>query len=163
MSLFLGIDVGTTWCKAALFDERGAERPAARRRTPWRPTETGAEADPIELADAALGAASEAIRNGPGDAVVGIGVASLAEAGVLLDRRGEPVLPVIAWHDVRGETEAARLPVDLPGYAARAGVPATKVLTIAKHAALRPAGAARWLNVAEWVARRLGGEERAEL
>jgi sugar (pentulose or hexulose) kinase len=162
-SLYLGIDVGTTWCKAALVDAEGREQPAARRRTPWRPVATGAEADPDELSDTAVAVALEAIEASPGGRVAGVGVTSMAEAGVLLDRRGAPVLPVIAWHDTRGRDAAARLDTDLPGFSRRTGLAPTSVLTIAKHGSLRPSRCVRWLNVAEWVVRKLGGDERAEL
>ena len=40
-------------------------------------------------------------------AVVGVGVASMAETGVLTDDALRPVVPSIAWHDTRGEEEAA--------------------------------------------------------
>jgi sugar (pentulose or hexulose) kinase len=162
-ALYLGIDVGTTWCKAALVDADGREQAAARRRTPWRPVVTGAEADPHELAGAAIAVAGEAIADAPNGRVAGVGVTSMAEAGVLLDRHGEAVLPVIAWHDTRGRDAAARLAEQLPEFSRRTGLAATSVLTIAKHASLRPPGGVRWLNVAEWVVRSLGGEERAEL
>ena len=162
-ALYLGIDVGTTWCKAALVDADGREQPAARRRTPWRPVATGAEADPVEVCDTAIAVAAEAISVGPSGRVAGVGVTSMAEAGVLLDRHAEPVLPVVAWHDTRGRDSAARLAAELPEFSRRTGLSPTPVLTIAKHASLRPRGGVRWLNVAEWVVRRLGGEERAEL
>ena len=38
-----------------------------------------------------------------------MGVAGMAESGVLLDGAGRPVAPVIAWHDKRGAEEAAEL------------------------------------------------------
>ena len=37
----------------------------------------------------------------------------MAETGVLLDRRGEPVGPAIAWHDVRGTDEARAIAGEL--------------------------------------------------
>jgi sugar (pentulose or hexulose) kinase len=51
----------------------------------------------------------------------------------------------------------------LPEFSRRTGLAATSVVTIAKHASLRPPRGVRWLNVAEWVVRRLGGDEVAEL
>lgn len=159
--LLVGVDVGTTWCKAAAWDPAtGRQLPTARRPTPWR----GGEADAYELAGAAEAAIREAVELADAGAVAGIGIASMAEAGVLLDGAGRPLLPVIAWHDPRGADAATRLAAELPGFSERTGLPATAVLTICKHRELaRGLSAARWLNVAEWVVRALGGEDVGEL
>jgi sugar (pentulose or hexulose) kinase len=102
--------------------------------------------------------------------VIGVGVTSMAETGVLLDRQGRPLAPAIAWHDARGEAEAARLGADLGAerYSARTGLPVRPLWSIAKYAWLRAnhpevADAVRWLGVAEWVVHGLGGEQVAEL
>ena len=159
--LLVGVDVGTTWCKAAAWDPAtGRQLPAARRPTPWR----GGEADPSQLAAAALDAIREAIELAGGGPVAGIGVASMAESGVLLDSAGRPLMPVIAWHDSRGTAAAGALSAELRGFSDRTGVPVTPVLTICKHREL--AGglpAARWLGIAEWLVRCLGGAETGEL
>ena len=107
--LLLGIDVGTSACKAAVVDADGAERAHGQAPTPWRKVPTGAEIDPDALLDAALEAASDALAAAPEGRVRGIGVTGMAETGVLLDGRGEPLAPAIAWHDARGGAEAAAL------------------------------------------------------
>ena len=94
----------------------------------------------------------------------------MAETGVLLDRRGEPVGPAIAWHDVRG-TDEARAVADEIGrgrFAAQTGLPASPLCSLAKlrwQLAHDPGatGAVRWLGVPEWVARSLGAADVAEL
>jgi sugar (pentulose or hexulose) kinase len=165
--LLLGIDVGTTVCKAVVLDANGEERGAGRVPTPWEQVPTGAEADPCALADAAFAAARQAIEQAPGR-VLGIGVTSMAETGALLDGSGRPVAAAIAWFDRRGDEEAERLAAALPTFSGHTGLPPTRTCTIAKHRWLRDRGdlsgsPTRWLNVAEWVVRRLGGEEVAEL
>jgi len=55
--LLLGIDVGTTYCKAVVLDADGRERSQARVRTPWTAVATGAEIDPSALVRAAHRAA----------------------------------------------------------------------------------------------------------
>ena len=164
--LLLGVDVGTTWCKAGAVEVGGREHPVQRVATPWRTVPTGAEADPEELAGAALAAVRRALEAAPAGRVVGIGVTGMAEAGVLLDARGTPLAPVIAWHDRRGSKEAERLAAEIPDFSARTGLPASTTCTLVKHAHLareRWLRGSRWLNVPEWVVHRFGGDQVAEL
>lgn len=168
--LLLGIDVGTSACKAALVDREGVERAHGQSDTPWQRTPTGAEIECEALFEAAVGAARAALAGAPDGRVRAIGVTSMAETGALLDGGGRPLAPAIAWHDARGDDEARRLAEELgaESFAESTGLPATPLCSLAKLRWLaehRPAtrAAARWLNVAEWVVRRLGGEDVAEL
>ncbi len=167
----VGIDVGTTWCKAALVTEDGREIAHHRVHTPWNQVASGAEIEPARLLTAALEACAGALAAAPTAAVAGVGVTSMAETGVLIDAGGEPVANAIAWHDQRG-TEEMRVLTPALGGATRfgqvTGLPPSPLCTLAKYAWLReraPASAdgVRWLNVAEWVVRSLGGEELADL
>jgi sugar (pentulose or hexulose) kinase len=166
--LLLGLDVGTSAVKAAAFDHDGRELAQGRAPTPWREVPTGAEVDPRELLDAAAAAAREAVAAAGDGPVTGIGIASMAETGVLLDDHDEPVVPAIAWHDERGGAEGDRLARELPGFSARVGLPASALCTLAKYAWMRAhmpesARGVRWLNVAEWIVHGLGGAPAAEL
>lgn len=166
--LVLGLDAGTTAIKAAAFDAEGREVATGSAPTPWRRVDTGAELDPDDLVVAAIAAANDALREIPSGRVVAIGVASMAETGVLLDAAARPLVPAIAWHDTRGAGEAQRLGNELSGFAARVGLPATPVCTLAKYRWMRdhwPAAAdgVRWLNVAEWIVLGFGGDPAAEL
>jgi sugar (pentulose or hexulose) kinase len=169
--LLVGIDVGTTACKAAVVRAGdGVEVAHGAVPTPWTAVPTGAELAPERLLEAALAATARALDAAPDGPVVGVGVTSMAETGVLLDRHGRPVAPAIAWHDARGEAEAARLAADLGAerFSARTGLPVRPLFSVAKLAWLRAnlpqvAGAVRWLSVAEWVVHGLGGEQVAEL
>jgi sugar (pentulose or hexulose) kinase len=169
-AILIGLDVGTTAVKAAAVDARGREISQGRVQTPWTTVPTGAEIDPGELLDAATAAARAAVAAAGGGQVVAIGVASMAETGVLLDRGGRPVGPSIAWHDSRGEAEAERLAADLGAgaFAARVGLPASALCTLAKYRWMRDhrpesERGVRWLNVAEWIVLGFGGEPAAEL
>ncbi|HET9724242.1 MAG TPA: FGGY family carbohydrate kinase [Actinomycetota bacterium] len=168
--LLMGIDVGTTLCKAAVVTLDGHEVAHGQRPTPWTGVATGAEVDPHSLAEASAGAALEALAAAPDGIVRGIGVCSMGETGVMLDGRGEPIAPGIAWHDLRGGPEAERMARDLGAerFVRRTGLPMGSFWTAPKIAALaaeRPevAGGRRWLSVAEWIVRWLGGDEVAEL
>jgi sugar (pentulose or hexulose) kinase len=161
--LLLGIDVGTSACKAAVVDLDGAELAHGQVATPWTTVPTGAEADPDALFDAAIDAARQAIERAPGGRVAAIGVTSMAEAGVLRDDAGNVLHPAVAWYDARGEGEARLLARELPEFVERTGLPPTPLCTLAKLRHLGTTNAARWLNVAEWVVHRLGGRQVAEL
>jgi sugar (pentulose or hexulose) kinase len=168
--LLVGIDVGTSACKAAVVDKDGRELAHGKAPTPWRQVPTGAEVDPEALFAAAVEAAAAAVAAGPEGRVRGIGVTSMAEAGVLLDAEDRVLYPAIAWHDARGADEAERIAAELGAehFSERTGLPASPLCTLAKLRWLLdhhpPARAARrWLNVGEWVVRRLGGSEVAEL
>jgi sugar (pentulose or hexulose) kinase len=168
--LLVGIDVGTSACKAAVVDADGRELAHGRAPTPWQRLPTGAEIDPEALFGAAVEAARAAIAAAPDGRVRGVGVTSMGEAGVLLDAEERVLHPAIAWHDARGADEARRIAAELGGerFSERTGLPASPLCTLAKLGWLvdyhPPARAARrWLNLGEWVVRRLGGRDVAEL
>jgi sugar (pentulose or hexulose) kinase len=171
VTYLLGLDVGTSSSKAQLLDTTGTEIATGRAATPWTEVPTGAELDAQHLLDSTLDAATQALSAAPPGRVAGIGIASMAEVGVHLDRTGTPVLPLIAWHDSRGTDEVERLKADLGTdvFTGRTGLPLSAVPTIFKwrwladHAADAIKRTARRLNVAEWLVRALGGDEEAEL
>ena len=91
--LLVGIDIGTTFCKAAVVRAAdGTEVAHGAAPTPWTVVPTGAELAPERLLDAAV-AATAAVEHTPGGPVAGVGVTSMAETGVLLDRNGRPKAP----------------------------------------------------------------------
>jgi sugar (pentulose or hexulose) kinase len=163
VTLLLGIDVGTSACKAAVVDARGAEVAHGQAPTPWRQVPTGAEVDPDALLAAVVSAAGDAISRAPEGRVAGIGVTSVAETGMLMDAAGRVLHPPIAWHDSRGMAEAQALGRDLPDFSERTGLPASALCSLAKLKHLGADAAARWLNVAEWIVLRLGGRQVSEL
>jgi len=171
--LLLGIDAGTTYTKAALVTPDGIERRHGRARTPWHPVPTGAEMDPAGFVDAALEAVRTALgpeAGAPVDGpIVAVGVTSMAETGVLLDRDGAPAAPCIAWHDTRGGAEADDLAgaVGAPDFTARTGLPPSRLCSAVKLRWLRDnmeesRRGVRWLNVAEWIVHSLGGDQVAD-
>ena len=170
--LLLGIDVGTSYCKAAVV-EAGAGRELAHGRTatPWRQVPTGAEMDPGALLEAVAAAVAEALAGAPEGRVRGVGVTSMAETGVALGDDDEILAPAIAWHDSRGAGQAAALADELggaPDFSRRTGLPLTELCSLAKLRWLADHGAfakppRRWLSVAEWVVRGAGGDKITEL
>lgn len=159
----LGVDMGTTFIKAVVYDDAFRVEGEAKVRTPWTQTATGAQAEPERLAAAAEAAIERALAAcTPGDPVAALGVTGMGETGVLVDAWGNALAPAIAWHD-RGGLEFARaLDREHPDFARRAGRRPTERCSIVKWRELRGVGVdlsagTRWYSIAEWVVHRLGG------
>ena len=107
MPLLVGLDLGTTSSKAVVLGADGRELSSGRAPTAWETTPSGTEIEAAALLRGALTAVRDALARAPRDEVLGLGVASMAECGVLLDRAGAVLWPVIAWHDRRDLAEVA--------------------------------------------------------
>jgi xylulokinase len=102
MSL-LGIDVGTTGCKAAAFDLQGRVLGAAYREFAVRSARPGwAELDPGEIWSLVQDCVREAIVPTGGDPVTALSVSSLGEASVPVSRDRRILGPSILNFDPRG-------------------------------------------------------------
>ncbi len=166
---FVGVDVGTTGIKAVVFDDDRRIVAANRVGTPWRAVPTGAEADAGALLAAARSAIGGALGAAPPGEAVALGVAGLGESGVLLDRSGTPVAPVIAWHDRRDDAQLADLDrrFGRERFGTTTGLPLRQQWSLTKHRWLldnleSARAAVRRLNVPEWIVRGLGGAEVGE-
>ncbi|GII25964.1 FGGY-family carbohydrate kinase [Planosporangium mesophilum] len=167
--LIVGLDVGTTTSKAVVFTTSGRPVSEGKAVTPWALTAHGAELDAVELLASAREALRLALAQAPDGPVLGVGVTSMGESGVLLDAHGVPLAPVIAWHDTRDGAEVRDLTAALgeDRFAGHTGLPLRGQWSLTKHRWLlahhpQTRGAVRRLNIAEWVVRGLGGEESAE-
>jgi xylulokinase len=165
MAALLGLDIGTTSIKAAVYDpDLGQVSQAASRPTPVRRQASDrSEHDPEALWQAVL----ECIRDvAAGQPVAGLAISSMAEAGVLVDAEGRPVAPVMAWYDRRSEPQAAQVEAAAPmerlyaitGQRASPSFGATKLLWLRDN---RPEDFRRgqtWLPVPAYVLYRLTGQ-----
>ncbi len=165
-----GLDVGTSAVKAVLITADGTEVALGRASTAWTSTTYGAETTAASILDAAHAALADALSQVPEDRVSALGIASMAESGVLVDGADEPLAPVIAWHDHRDKRELDDLvtALDAQTFSARTGLPVWTQWSLTKHRWLvdnLPASrdARRRYNIAEWVARSLGAEPVTEL
>lgn len=167
MLAWVGLDVGTTSSKAVIYDEAGRPLAEGRHPTRWDATAAGVQIDPHVLSDDANAALAAALDALPDDAhVAGIGITSMGETGVLVDRHGDPTAYAIAWHDARDAAEVDRLEqqLDADRFSATTGKPVRGQWSLTKHRWLldhHPAArdSVRRFNVAEWVARGLGADE----
>lgn len=110
--LLLGVDVGTTGTKAALFDLDGiltasSERNYATRYLPGN----GVEQNPEDWWGAVCNSIKEALGNAKGSSRRVLGMAVSAQAPTLLavNARGEPLRSALIWMDRRADGESREL------------------------------------------------------
>ena len=110
--LFLGLDVGTTAIKGALFDAEGRVIAQAGRAYPTaRPSPGIVEQNPADWVEgvnfviAALGHAER---------VAAVGLCSQVNTDVFVDAEGRALAPAIAWQDSRAAADAAELDAAIP-------------------------------------------------
>ncbi len=144
MEYLLGIDVGTSGTKTALFDTAGGvvasktlEYPMQQPRNGW------AEQDPRDWWNAASGGIRAVLKESgiyPGD-IRGIGLSGQMHSLVMLDERNEVLRPAILWCDQRTAAECEEIH-QLVGYdrliqitanPALTGFTSGKILWVRKH------------------------------
>lgn len=158
MNLYVGIDLGTSGCRAIAIDSAGRECagsavafPEPLRRGPaveqdpdiwWRATCT-------VLRD--LGAANRAT------AIAAIAVDGTSGTLLLADDRGAPLGPALMYIDARSRQEAAEIAAAAPSASGAHGASSSlaKLLWLQRHGDL---GRARYaLHQADWISGRLAG------
>ncbi len=145
MKTILTLDLGTTACKACLFDFEGrmlakgsAEYPIHYPKPGW------AEQDAEDWWKAACQAVQAAVAEVPAEAVQGVqgvGLSSQRETAVLLDEAGRPLRRALVWMDRRSQAEAESLAAEfgaetlhqLTGLVPDATFTATKLLWLKRQ------------------------------
>lgn len=106
----LGIDLGTSSVKAALFDLNGVLLGAGSREYPILTPEAGhAEQDPIVWWNATCEAVRQAYQNADRPSVIGIGLSGQMHGFALIDRSGDPVGNAIIWPDQRTAAQVEQM------------------------------------------------------
>ena len=124
----IALDLGTTSCRALVFDLDGNVLGQESRTYPLHTPHPGyAEQDPAELlaaADAVVPAALQQAGVNPPD-VLGISLCTYLHAVIAIGPQGEPLTPAITWADSRSvpQVDAMRLRRDWPSFYARTGCP----------------------------------------
>jgi xylulokinase len=164
------VDVGSTTIKVALvIPGRGVVHVARRPTVTHSVRGGGAYHRPDELLAAVESAILECVSAAASQAmppVGGIGVASMAESGVPVDRRDTPVGDILAWHDPRPERQAAWIERQIGAAAlfARTGLRSETKYTLPKLLWTREHRAAdftrlrRWAGISELVGLCLTGK-----
>jgi xylulokinase len=106
---YLGIDIGTSGCKAVAFAADGRALATAQREYRVRFTpDGGAELDPTEVMNQCFAAIAEAAGQVRHDPVRGLGISSQGEAFTAVDRTGQPLCHAMVSSDVRATPHVAR-------------------------------------------------------
>ena len=168
--VLVGLDVGTTRVKAIAVAADGSVLAESAVATPWVHDGPQAEMAPEHLAQVLRAVLDGVVRHPgwpEGGRAIGIGIASMAEAGILMDGSGTPLAPIIAWHDPRGDVETLRSAVGIDAFESHVGMrlnskpSVTKLLWLQGNSDV--GSAATYLSVAEWVAYLLGADPASEL
>ena len=166
--LLCGIDAGTSQTRALLFTLQGRiVAHAAEPASVHAPAPGQGEIDADGLWRTVVGLLRRVTAQVPDPrAIRGLAIASVGEAGVLLDERGAALGPIIAWYDTRTTDELEqrlelvgvdRLP-QITGLCPDPTFSLLKLLWLRRHRAEQFAAARSWLNVADFLAWRLSGE-----
>ena len=167
MKTFLGIDIGTTSLKAAIFDETG-------KRLGFRSADYTLDTDPatgtIEFdAEEYVSICERAIKEltaecGKPDA---LSVDTQGETMILTDGAGKPLCPAVVWLDNRAEKEAEeirekfgnKLVYEVTGQPEiTAGWPASKLLWFKRNRPEIWAKTEKIFLLEDWILYRLSGE-----
>src|SRR5260370_3036233 len=108
-SLLLGLDVGTTSVKAALFDASGkAQKHYSETYPTMRPAPGFVEQNPSDWTSRVFAAIEMLTAGLPGGAITGAGLCSQVNTHVFVDDDGEALMPAIGCQDGRCAEDAAR-------------------------------------------------------
>lgn len=116
---FLGLDIGTGGCRAALFSLEGQLVSLATREYPLLQPKPGwAEQDPKKVYESACWALKECVRLSGVEptSIVGLGLSSVFHSLVLLDRQGNCLSNALIWADNRSLKQAEFLKADDDGF-----------------------------------------------
>ena len=169
MPNFLGLDIGTTSIKAILLDsDQGKIISTAHLPTPVKHSGPNQdEHDPQVLYATIAECIKKATSNLP---VHALGISSLAEAGLPLDRSGNPLFPIIAWYDSRSQPQADRILgsfseerlFEITGQKVSYSFGLFKYLWIKENHPDRIRDIACWLSVPDYILFRLSGNKATE-
>lgn len=103
----VGLDIGTTNCKAILFDVEKNKEIAYSRKMKTHYTKEGyVFFEPTEIWDSICSLIQEIIGKVSHPCEIrGISIASMAETGIPLDKKGTPIYHAIAWFDLRTKSQ----------------------------------------------------------
>ena len=164
----LGIDLGTTHCKAGLFDLDGTTlKVATRRMIRQRGVRDEAEFayfDP-EMLWTVVRLAIREVMGADHAPIQAIGISSMAESGLLIDRNtGEVRSPILPWFDTSAQPQANTIAVAAGAetFYRSSGLRVNYKTSLAKILWLRERNSgitdgAIWLSVADFIAYRLTG------
>jgi gluconokinase len=172
MPLVLALDMGTSSCRALLYDRRAWPLEGSEVQLPYRLQTTpdgGAEADPRALLDLITGCVDGVLARAhpPLGAIGAIGMSCFWHSLLGLDQAGQPLTPVYYWADRRSGTQVIELRdrLDEAAIHQRTGCVIHSSYWPAKLCWLRETQpdlfgrVARWCSFADYVTRVLFGDD----
>lgn len=169
--VLIGLDVGTTNVKAIAFTSDGQMVASASAPTPTQTPQPGwAHYDPDALWSVVANLLHELTSIITPERVAGIAIASMGEAAVPLDRDNHALYPMIAWFDPRTKPQVdwldERIGKDplfqVTGLSLQPIFGLCKLLWIKQNEPELFGQTVRWLNVADYIAFRLCGEQATD-
>ncbi|KPQ14526.1 MAG: xylulokinase [Rhodobacteraceae bacterium HLUCCA09] len=167
--VFIGLDAGSSVCKAGVFDLRGRCIAVASEATPLARRPGGrVEADPARAWAAACAVLRRASGGLPADArIAGLGVSGAMVGAWVVDADGHATGPGINWEDARAEGLIHRIEADGPGTLAeifatsgsalQQGCTLPVLAVLAREEPERLARAAAVIGYKDWLRARLTG------
>ncbi len=175
MSVFLGIDIGTSGTKSLAMREDGKILATATAEYPLSSPKPGwSEQQPEDWWQGAVGSVRKVLKTGkikPED-VAGIGLSGQMHGSVFLDKSGGVIRPAILWNDQRTADECAEIEkraggreklIGLVANPALTGFTAPKILWLRKHEPKHFDRCAQVLLPKDYVRYRLTGEYATEV
>lgn len=164
----IALDLGTTSCRALLFDLNGAVHASASRSYPLITPQPGyVEQEPEELLQAAEAVVREVVEKaGSPSQVIGLSLCTYMHSLAALDAEGRYLTRLITWADTRSAAQVdwMREQPDWMGIYARTGCPPHTMYPLYKFLwaqASRPdlmCAAHRWASIKELLIHRWTGQ-----
>ncbi|PRR85059.1 FGGY-family carbohydrate kinase [Clostridium luticellarii] len=167
MCCLVGIDVGTTNCKAVAYDVNGEMKAFAKHKTEtYYLGNNWSEFDPGQLWSAVQDILKELSRQLKGEKIDGIAVASMGAAGVLLDENDNWIHRSITWFDTRTKevanwwknTFGDEKVYSITGFVPNPMAGITKIQWIRKRNPEKFKSVKHWLSMQDYIAYRLTGK-----
>ena len=108
----LGIDIGTSACKVAVFDREGQVMASGSGDYPvYYPKEGWAEQDPEEWWTAVCGAIQKTLHKGgiSPEQIAGVGIDGQSWSAIAIDQEGKVLTNTPIWMDTRAQSICDRL------------------------------------------------------
>jgi xylulokinase len=110
MALLMGLDVGTTGCKASVFDEAGRPIVSAYREYPLIcPKPAWAELDPMVVWRHLTDTIREAAAKTDAEEIIALSISAQGEAFIPISEDGEPLYNSIVTPDQRAQDQTSSL------------------------------------------------------
>ncbi|WP_251551102.1 FGGY-family carbohydrate kinase [Neobacillus muris] len=171
-SVYIGLDIGSTHIKAAVYTTAGELKAISRLSTPVHVSNDGGIYHlASELWEKTVKCLLECINGMKDIKIKGIGIASVAESGVFLDHDGNPNDYVLAWYDQRPSKFLSEIKerVSEREFFTRTGLTPDSKYSLLKMLWIKQnmpdiwKSARTWLNIADYIAYKFTGKMKSEV